>query len=199
MPQGRSTHPTPPRPQQQSVTPSDRQRSPRPDAAFSPASSPASTYSPYVPPFPVLDTKGEPSLPKSKQLRFSSHRYSTNPALAIGLLEDIGRVIGEWQGELQTIHTHIHGLYQEGAIIDGWLETDHSPQGDARGYRLCGLDADGQVWRRPCQPEQLPMISVAIARYQKLRQLLGRKKNLEIRLQRLAQTLAILRGRLRAD
>lgn len=56
-------------------------------------------------------------------------------------------------------------------------------------YRLCGLDTDGQFWSRPCPPEQLPYVSLAIARYQKLRQLLGRKQILENRLEQLAKTL----------
>ncbi|WP_414541847.1 hypothetical protein [Nostoc sp. CCY0012] len=60
------------------------------------------------------------------------------------------------------------------------------------GYRLCGLDAAGKVWSRPCPPEQLPIVSMAIARHQKLRQLLGRKQYLETRLSQLAETLVVL-------
>ncbi|MBW4563390.1 MAG: hypothetical protein KME32_20045 [Mojavia pulchra JT2-VF2] len=60
------------------------------------------------------------------------------------------------------------------------------------GYRLCGVDASGKVWSRPCPPEQVPAVSMAIARYQKLRQLLGRKQHLETRLSQLAETLVIL-------
>jgi hypothetical protein len=60
------------------------------------------------------------------------------------------------------------------------------------GYRLCGLDASGQVWSRPCPSEQLPIVSMAIARHQKLRQLLGRKQYLETRLSQLAETLVVL-------
>jgi hypothetical protein len=60
------------------------------------------------------------------------------------------------------------------------------------GYRLCGLDASGQVWSRPCPPEEVASVSMAIARYQKLRQLLGRKQYLETRLSQLAQTLVVL-------
>ncbi|MBE9008386.1 hypothetical protein IQ259_25870 [Fortiea sp. LEGE XX443] len=60
------------------------------------------------------------------------------------------------------------------------------------GYRLCGLDGSGKVWSRPCPPDQLPTVSMAIARHQKLRQLLGRKQYLETRLSQLAETLVIL-------
>jgi len=67
-----------------------------------------------------------------------------------------------------------------------------SYQSSRTGYRLCGLDASGKVWTRPCPPDQVPAVSMAIARYQKLRQLLGRKQYLETRLSQLAQTLVIL-------
>lgn len=62
------------------------------------------------------------------------------------------------------------------------------------GYRLCGLDADGQMWSRPCPPQQVPYVSLAIARYQKLRILLAKKQNLENRLNQLIQNLTMLHG-----
>ncbi|MBN3907703.1 MAG: hypothetical protein HWQ35_14415 [Nostoc sp. NMS1] len=60
------------------------------------------------------------------------------------------------------------------------------------GYRLCGVDGAGKVWSRPCPADQVANVSMAIARYQKLRQLLGRKQSLETRLSQLAQTLVVL-------
>jgi hypothetical protein len=62
------------------------------------------------------------------------------------------------------------------------------------GYRLCGLDADGQLWSRPCPSQQVPYVSLAIARYQKLRILLARKQTLESRLNQLIQNLTMLHG-----
>ena len=59
-------------------------------------------------------------------------------------------------------------------------------------YRLCGVDPAGQVWSRPCPVEQVPSVSIAIARHQRLRQLLGRKQDLENRLSQLAETLVML-------
>jgi hypothetical protein len=59
-------------------------------------------------------------------------------------------------------------------------------------YRLCGVDAVGKVWSRPCPVDQVPNVSMAIARYQKLRQLFGRKQYLETRLSQLAETLVAL-------
>jgi hypothetical protein len=62
------------------------------------------------------------------------------------------------------------------------------------GYRLCGLDADGQMWSRPCPPQQVPYVSLAIARYQKLRILLAKKQTLETRFNHLIQNLTMLHG-----
>ncbi|NJM70612.1 MAG: hypothetical protein HC862_10480 [Scytonema sp. RU_4_4] len=74
-----------------------------------------------------------------------------------------------------------------------------SCQSPRAGYRLCGLDASGKVWSRPCPAEQVASVSMAIARYQKLRQLLGRKQYLEIRLTQLAETLVILHGHIQSQ
>ena len=66
------------------------------------------------------------------------------------------------------------------------------------GYRLCGLDADGQLWSRPCLSQQVPYVGLAIARYQKLRILLARRQTLETRLHRLIQNLTLLHGQMQA-
>jgi hypothetical protein len=59
-------------------------------------------------------------------------------------------------------------------------------------YRLCGVDTSGQLWSRPCTVEQVPSVSIAIARYQRLRQLLTKKQNLEDKLSQLVETLVVL-------
>jgi hypothetical protein len=74
-----------------------------------------------------------------------------------------------------------------------------SKDGQRTGYRLCGLDAAGKVWTRPCPPEQVAGVSMAIARYQKLRQLLTRKQSLETRLGQLAETLIMLHSHLKSQ
>lgn len=56
-------------------------------------------------------------------------------------------------------------------------------------YQLCGLDTDGRLWCRPCPPDQLPTVSMAIARYRKLRSLLNRKEQLEVHLRHAAEAL----------
>lgn len=52
-------------------------------------------------------------------------------------------------------------------------------------YRLNGVDRVGQQWSYPCPLEQLPSVSLAIARYEKLMQLLDRKRYLDALLKQL--------------
>lgn len=70
------------------------------------------------------------------------------------------------------------------------------PDANAAGYRLCGLNDEGQLWFRHCPADQVPAVSLAIARYQKLRQMLIRKQDLETRLSQLAETLIGLHSQL---
>ncbi len=84
-------------------------------------------------------------------------------------------------------------------ICNTQTKTALSKDGQRTGYRLCGLDAAGKVWTRPCPPEQVASVSMAIARYQKLRQLLTRKQSLETRLGQLAETLVMLHGHLKSQ
>lgn len=61
------------------------------------------------------------------------------------------------------------------------------------------MAGDGQFWSRPCPPDQVPSVSVAIARYQKIKQLISRKEELETRLSQLSETLVVLHGHLSKD
>ncbi|MFW6358600.1 MAG: hypothetical protein ACOC0N_05215 [Chroococcales cyanobacterium] len=179
---------------------------------------------PYQSPSPSVKM---PSLPKVKSPNISNHHHGANPALATTLLKEIEEVVSSWQTELQDVVRQIQDLYLEGPIVDGWLEsnphhtdTEHealrkaegeslrgyieefsqaniSYQTPRVGYHLCGLNPDGKLWSTPCPPDQLPNVSVAIARYQKLRQLLNRKHKLETRLQDLSETLVMIHGSLK--
>lgn len=63
-----------------------------------------------------------------------------------------------------------------------------SPATDS-GYRLCSLNADGQLQCMPCPPEQVSTLSLAIARHQKLRHLVDQKRYLEAKLKRAVEVL----------
>lgn len=163
------------------------------------------------------------------------NRQAANPNLAIGILQEIGILVKGWQKDLEQTLQQIQGVYQDGPIVDGWLES-YPPGGQAApphtslsmlrhaeieylmefieqictaeqapitedmrrtNYRLCGLDPDGKVWSRPCPPEQVPYVGLAIARYQKLRTLLAKKQLLENRLTHLVETLTMVHGQIK--
>ena len=50
-------------------------------------------------------------------------------------------------------------------------------------YYLCQLNSSGQIESEQCPPEQVPVLSMAIARYQRLNQLIKQKQTLETKLQ----------------
>lgn len=145
-------------------------------------------------PIKPIETVAPPALPRAKSLELSSHHNSTNPMLPLELLQNIGQEVIVWQEALKEVHQNIQTLYQEGPILSGWLEK----HADAGVYLLCGLDPGGESWRRPCHPDQLEKVGLAIGRYKKLRLLLGEKQRLDQRIKRLSETLTMLRLRLRA-
>lgn len=135
-----------------------------------------------------------PTLPNFTSPSFSSDHNVANPALETNPLSEIPTDVAASDAELQQIVRQIQDLYLEGPIVDGWLESHPSeePPGAVTlekvtyesprvGYRLCGLDAAGNTWSYPCPPEQLPSVSIAIARFHKLQQLLCRKQYIERR------------------
>ncbi len=158
-----------------------------------------------------------PTLPKFNP-SFISHRYSATPALETNLLPEIQTTDpGACRTELQQVVREIQDIYLEGPIIDGWLESypsedpsetvarqieyvevsnpEHKKitrEASRPGYRLCGLDADGNIWSRPCSSQHLPSVSIAIARYQKLQHLLERKQYIENCLSEIGQDSIIL-------
>ncbi|MBW4619869.1 MAG: hypothetical protein KME17_11010 [Cyanosarcina radialis HA8281-LM2] len=178
-----------------------------------------------VEPFPVQKPQNQtPVLPKLKSPQVKQSQPITNPDLAMNLLQELQQLVTSWQQELNRIQQQIESLHQEGPIINGWLEshsndpdknitslrhaeidelmnyvektltqTDGSALAD---YRLCGLDENGELWSKRCPARQVPAVSLAIARYQKLRQLVNQKELLETRLAQLAESLVVCRGQL---
>lgn len=113
-----------------------------------------------------------------------------------GWLESHARDAQEAQGTVRP--TTVDRLMDY--VAEEWqAEGDVTLESPRTGYRLCGLDASGQFWARPCPSDQVVSISLAIARHQKLRQLLTRKQELETRLSQLAETLIVMHSHLSKD
>lgn len=170
-----------------------------------------------------------PSLPKVQTTMDLPETIGVDPTPAMNFLKEIEAKLMGWQHELRQVVQQIQMLYDEGPILDGWLESQEQehhgeqfqvqrmgrdPYGDSRlrdlgygeeihaenvsyqvprtGYHLCGFDERGQPWSRPCPPEQVAQVSVAIARYHKICEFLNRKAFLEKRLDQLTETLAVV-------
>lgn len=147
-------------------------------------------------PFPQVEQR--PNLPEFAIAAERHHPFValTNSALATNLLKDLQVQVQTWVVNLEAILQQIQVVYEEGPLVDGWLESFNADQPAATGYRLCGLAEDGQVWSRPCPPSQVPDISLAIVRYQRLQTLLRQKQQLESLLGRLTESLVDLHGKL---
>ncbi len=120
----------------------------------------------------------------------SAWNLPVNASLAVSLLQEMQSTIGGWQTVLQTITQQVQAIYAEGPMVDGWMETEEN----GSGYRLCGLSEAGQPWVRDCPAEQVPDVSLAIARFQRFQQLSSRKRKLESRLTQLTEALIELHG-----
>lgn len=145
-----------------------------------------------------------PQLPQLPQFPVSSVNPSPVKKTTVERTESIPDV------NLEQIVQKIQVLYDEGPIVDGWIDshptasesddeieeivferpdlsaTDLSSNFDRSlsptSYRVCGLDASGEQWSYPCPVDQLLELSVAIARYHKIQELLARKRQLEAQL-----------------
>lgn len=143
---------------------------------------------------------------------------TTDPKLVIKLIKTLEQDICCWLEDLEQIRQQIQTIYQEGPILEAWLESNsgriikdvNCQENKARidnpdpvnpstriHYRICSLDDDNQVHTRPCNPEQLADVSMAIARYQKLRLLLQNKEKQEQKLQQLAESLKLIHNNFR--
>ncbi|NJL85768.1 MAG: hypothetical protein HC886_06955 [Leptolyngbyaceae cyanobacterium SM1_1_3] len=95
-------------------------------------------------------------------------------------------------GDVEQIQAYIETqIGQTAMAVDVNVSSQQPPQ-----YRLCNLDAEGRLNCHFCPAEQLSAVSVAIARHQKIRQLLSQKQYLEARLKRAVEVLAAARSEL---
>lgn len=175
---------------------------PRQDLEHPPNTASTASRSPIP---PLQPNRKAPTLPTFNSLGANEDNDLVTPSPATAPQLTIPGEVGEVIGQIES-------LYREGPIVDGWLESyacESIPSSDRTVddvdtleyvkagsleqekvvyeaprscYRLNGVSATGQSWSYPCPIEQLPSVSVAIARYEKLMQLLDRKRDLEKRL-----------------
>jgi hypothetical protein len=157
-------------------------------------------------------------LPTVEVPKFSNLRQDANPILAAHMLQEMYKMVTAWQQELQDITQKSIDITASGTILAAWLEsrtfklnttgeaiptpyvtidsiglTEVDPQA---GYRLCGLDEDGNLWTRPCSMAEILSVSQAIARYQQLKDLNDRKQQVEVHIRQILEDLVHLRMKL---
>ena len=158
--------------------------------------------------------------------KFSGLRQDANPILAAHMLQEMYKMVMEWQQELQKIETKSFNVTVSGPVLAAWLESrtfklgstgaeiptpyitvdassilegyanDLTAVDPQAGYRLCGLDEDGKLWTRPCPMTEILIVSRSIARYQQLKDLTDRKHQLEQYIRQVLEDLVHLRLKL---
>lgn len=77
-------------------------------------------------------------------------------------------------------------------------QSSHSVGGSSQ-YYLCQLDSSGQIQAEKCPSDQVPVLSMAIARYRRLNQLITQKQGIETKLQALVDILGDAQRVIAAD
>jgi hypothetical protein len=172
----------------------------------------------------LLEEQGETkhSAVAQQKVRPSFVSNESSP-IALSVLQDIGHTIQKWQRQLSRVKEAIVELYQEGPIVNGWLECHYAKtvahqlkikqlshrelidiyqaqsngEIDAPGinkYFVCGFDKEGNKWSKPCDQSEIVPMTIAIARCHRLRQLLQRKKELEENMAQVAENLVVVKS-----
>jgi hypothetical protein len=134
--------------------------------------------------------------------------HQPNAGLVLHLLQELQYLLNSWQHEILELEQNIALVRESGPIVAGWLEAEanntdvslESPerisevlQQQSLDYQLCSLDERGEIATRDCPEPEMFGISKALARHQKLRQLIDRKSNLEANIKHTLATLVHLR------
>ncbi len=96
-------------------------------------------------------------------------------------------------GETEALIRHVEMIEQcQSQAVASGSSASASAHSSAH-YRLCSLDAEGKLRSQPCPPAQIAVVSTAIVRYQKFKQLSLRKQAIEVKLQRAVEGLSGVR------
>jgi hypothetical protein len=164
------------------------------------------------------DSEFNPQLTTIEVPKFDRLRHDANPLLAAHMLQEMYRMVIEWQQELQDIEKQILNVNASGTILAAWLEfrtlkpgatgtaiptnyitvdsIDFTAVDPLASYRLCGLDEYGNLWTRPCSMTEILSVSRSIARYQQLKNLTDRKQQVEQYIRQVLEDLVHLRLKL---
>lgn len=105
---------------------------------------------------------------------------------------------GDTDALMQYVEAVENG-YRESGAPDPYAASSY-PSGDSPTcYRLCSLKEDGSIQSQACPPEQMAIVSAAIARHQKFKQLLSQKQLIESNLQQAVDSLTALRNGLQPN
>ncbi len=105
------------------------------------------------------------------------------------------RYVEAMENNAASMHSHSAGHL----INDCSAQRPHESWGETTQYSLCSLAKDGSVRSQPCPPEQMAVVSSAIARYQKFKQLMVQKQSVEAKLTQVVSQLTDVRAEVRAD
>lgn len=105
-------------------------------------------------------------------------------------------------GDTDALMQYVEALengYREGSIPESCAASSHLLGEPLTHYRLCSLKEDGSVQSQVCPPDQMALVSIAIARYQKFKQLSSQKQLIENNLQQVVNSLTALRSDLQPE
>lgn len=102
-------------------------------------------------------------------------------------------------GDIDTLMRYVEALEQGCEESAGEECIEAAMDNSTTQYQLCSLKEDGSVQSQVCPPEQMAAVSVAIARYQKFKQLMSQKQLIETKLEQAVESLTGLRNRLQQD
>ena len=158
-----------------------------------------------TPTLPAFSTQGEPKPTPEPAIAIPTPQ-SEDPTLLVAQEQEIvqqieqlyyeGPIVDGW---LESYHPSQPQsdviVYDAGQQQVEYVEAVSSSQANKvtceaprSAYRLCGVHPSGQNWSYPCPLEQLASVSIAIARYEKLVQLLERRQGITKRLQELTKS-----------
>lgn len=130
----------------------------------------------------ILDNfQGEPLGGQSSHPEPQPHSSQSLAAMDVALFR---------HGDANDLMNYLSALEStmlENGVSDSPSAPSHGQS--SQSYYLCQLDGSGQIQAEQCPPDQVPVLSMAIARYRRLNQLIEQKQAIETKLQAIVAIL----------